>query len=116
WTFCVSGGGWNLWAQDEGHTFFGRTETTKYTCENSPSGARGRPLGYPWSVSCSTDGANERGTARIAQRVRWSLRRGPSVTEMLIRKSTVFTGRIRGTASYDFGFDRRAAPPLVISA
>jgi hypothetical protein len=114
WRFCVTGEGWELQTQDERHTFFGRTETTTYTCRNTPIRPLGRPVGYRWRVSCSTDGARETGRARIVQRVRWSLEAGPSVTEVLVRKSTMFAGRIRGTARYDFGFDGRSGLPLDI--
>jgi hypothetical protein len=53
WTFCVTGDGWELRAQDERHTFFGRTEATTYTCEDTPI----RPVGTAvrsWPVSCTT--------------------------------------------------------------
>jgi hypothetical protein len=114
WTVCVTDEGWELRSQDERHTFFGRTETTTYLCEDTPIWLRTKPSGTTWPVSCSTGDADETGFARIAKSTTWSLRGGPRVTEVLVRKATVFTGAIRGTARYSFGFDSRSGVPLTI--
>lgn len=116
WTFCVYGDGWELASQDERHTFFGRTDTTTYTCRDTPIWPRGRPVGYRWRVSCSTAGAHESGSARIVRHGRWwrDPDGSPSRPAVLIRKATVFTGAIRGWARYEFWFDVRSGVPLVI--
>ena len=111
WTLCVTDQGWELRSQDERHTFFGRTETTTYTCEDTPLRPLGRPVGYRWKVACATEGSTETGTARIVERRSWSLHGGPTLTETLIRKSTVFTGSIRGTARHSFWFDEKSGLP-----
>jgi hypothetical protein len=104
WTFCVSDEGWELRSQDERHTFFGNTERTTYACESTPIWLRGKPVGATWPVSCGTDDATESGRARVVRRVSYRLRSGPSVTETQVRKTTHFSGAIRGTARYDFFF------------
>lgn len=114
WIFCVTAEGFELRTQDERHTFFGRTETTTYTCENTPIRPTARPVGYRWRVSCSTDGATESGSGRIVERRRYSLDGGPSFPVILVRKATSFTGEIRGTARYDFWFDDKTGLPVAI--
>jgi hypothetical protein len=115
WTFCVLSDGWELASQDERHTFFGRTERTTYTCESAPIRPLARPVGYRRPVSCSTKGARERGTVRIVKQGRWwPVQIGPSRPAVLVRKSTVFTGEIRGTARYGFWFDERSGLPVRI--
>ncbi len=111
WTFCVTDEGWELRSQDERHTFFGNTESTTYLCQDTPIRPLRPPVGYRWRVSCATDGASESGVARLVERRRWSLQDGPTVSETLVRKSTRFTGEIRGTARYDFWFDDEAGVP-----
>jgi hypothetical protein len=115
WTFCVTDEGWLLRTQDEWHTFFSRTEITTYTCRDTPIRPFGRRVGDRWRVSCSTDGALETGTARIVKRARWWPKPSrPSRRALLVRKSTAFTGEIRGTARYDFWFDERSGVPIRI--
>jgi hypothetical protein len=113
WTFCVTREGWELRTQDERHTFFGRTETTTYTCENTPI-RPAPPTVRSWSVSCSTGDAQETGVARVVPdrilRIRDAL-----YPVLHVRKATTFAGAIRGSARYDFWFHRRLAiPPLRI--
>jgi hypothetical protein len=111
WIFCVSEAGWELRTQDERHTFFGTTETTTYSCRNTPIRPFGHPVGYRWRITCSTDGATERGTGRIVERRRWSLDGGSARSETLVSKRTVFTGDIRGGARYGFWFDETSGLP-----
>jgi hypothetical protein len=111
WTFCVTGDGWELRTQDERHTFFGRTETTTYTCENTPI----RPVDAAvrsWPVSCRTGNATETGVARIVPGA--ILRVGDTLFPVRhVRKVTAFTGSIRGSSRYDFWFQARDQLPPV---
>jgi hypothetical protein len=112
WTFCLGDAGWELRSQDERHTFYGRTETTTYSCENTPI----RPAAFAavsWSVSCTTGDADETGAARV---VRGRVLVGDALYPALhVRKSTSFTGAIRGSSRYDFWFHTRLGiPPLRI--
>jgi hypothetical protein len=114
WTFCVTDEGWDLRSQDERHMFFGHTETTTYTCENTPI----RPVGpnlTSWPVTCSTGDAEETGVARVVPgpilRIRDAL-----YPVRHVRKATAFTGSVRGSARYDFWFHKRLGiPPLRIA-
>ena len=36
WRFCLTDDGWQLRAQDERHTLYGRTERTTYICKDTP--------------------------------------------------------------------------------
>jgi hypothetical protein len=111
WTFCVTDDGWELRTQDERHTFFGRTETTTYTCENTPI----RPVDAAvrsWPVSCETADATETGVARVVPGA--ILRVGDTLFPVRqVRKVTAFTGSIRGSSRYDFWFEARDQLPPV---
>jgi hypothetical protein len=114
WIFCVTDDGWELRSQDERHTFYGRTETTTYTCENTPIWLRTKPVGAEWPVSCTTGDADEIGVARVVPgpilRIRDAL-----YPVRHVSKVTAFTGSIRGSARYDFWFhERLRIPPLRI--
>jgi len=114
WTVCVTDEGWELRSQDERHTFFGRTETTTYTCENAPI-RPADPTVTRWTVSCSTGDADETGVARVVPvsilRIRDAL-----YPVRLVRKTTTFTGAIRGSSRHDFWFHARLRiPPLRIA-
>jgi hypothetical protein len=111
WTFCVTDEGWQLRTQDERHTFFGRTETTTYTCENTPMLPADRTP-TRWPVSCSTGDAEEAGVARVVPG--GVLRVGDTVFPVRqVRKMTTFTGSIRGSSRYDFWFHTRVRVPPV---
>jgi hypothetical protein len=113
WTFCVTDEGWELRTQDERHTFFGRTETTTYTCENTPIWIRAKPVGAPWPVICSTGDAEETGTAAVVGRLTLEIgSRRIRVTR--VHKFTRFHGAIRGTAIYDFWFGETSGLPVRI--
>jgi hypothetical protein len=116
WMLCVDRDGWELASQDERHTFFGRTEMTIYTCRDTAIRPLGRPVGFRWRVSCSTDDAREAGTARIVRHGHWwrDPDGSPSRPAVLVRKSTVLTGAIRGSARYDFWFDVQTGVPIAI--
>src|SRR5262249_45502230 len=66
WPLCVTDAGGKLRTQDGRHTFFGRTETTTYACENTPILPFPVSLKRSWPVSCSTDDAHETGVVRFA--------------------------------------------------
>src|SRR5262249_24350021 len=110
-TFCVTGDGWDLRTQDERHTFFGRTETTTYVCENTPI----RPVDAvirSWPVSCTTGDATETGVARVGRGA--VLRVGDMLVPVRhVRKVTTSTGSIRGSSRYEFWFQARDRLPPV---
>jgi hypothetical protein len=114
WIYCTGPDGWELRSQDERHTFFGTTERTTYVCEDTPIRTAIAPVGTRWHVSCSTDGADETGSGAVVARKRWSLRGGSTRTEVLIRKTTRFTGEIRGVARHDLWFDSESGVPVRI--
>jgi len=68
WRFCLTDDGWQLRAQDERHTLYGRTERTTYICKDTPILPSRHPLGASWPVECVTDDETETGIARIAAR------------------------------------------------
>jgi hypothetical protein len=110
WILCVTGDGWELRSQDERHTFFGRTETTTYTCENTPIWLRTKRVGTEWPVSCSTGDADEAGVAQVVAGS--VLRVGDTLVPVRhVRKTTTFTGAIRGSARYEFWFHTRLGVP-----
>ena len=113
WVFCVTGDdGWELRTQDERHTFFGRTETTTYTCRNTPI-RPADPNAGSWPVSCSTDDATETGVAGVLPGT--ILRVGDTLFPVRhVRKTTTFSGAIRGSSRYDFWFHRRLGVPVRI--
>jgi hypothetical protein len=102
WRLCLTDGGWQLRAQDERHTFYGRTERTTYICEDTPILPARHPVGSSWPVACATDGAIETGMARVVARSPWLLAGGRSRPSVLVRKATTFRGDIRGSARYAF--------------
>ena len=110
WTFCVDEDGWDLRSQDELHTFFGRTETTTYVCENTPIRPSDATV-TSWSVTCSADEVEERGLARVLGRGEERVG-GRSVAVERVRKTTSFTGATRGTSRHDFAFDSRTGVPV----
>jgi hypothetical protein len=112
WTYCVGTDGWGLAGQDERHTFFGRTEPTTYVCPNTAIRPSERSPGT-WDLSCSTDTAEERGTVALVGRERM-LVDGTSVTTEHVRKTTRFTGGIRGSARHDLWFDSASGVPVQI--
>jgi hypothetical protein len=113
WTFCVTDEGWELRSQDERHTFFGRTETTTYTCEHALIRPFDRTVNA-WLVSCSTGEATETGVGRV---VPGTVHRvGDTLFPVRhVRKTTRFTGAIRGSARYDFWFHRKLGIPVAIA-
>lgn len=112
WIFCETGGGWTVASQDERHTFFGRTERTTYMCEDAL--IRPRADGSRrWAVSCATGGAEESGVGLVVGRERLDVGGTPVTTEH-IRKSTRFSGEIRGFAKHDLWFDSRSGVPVKI--
>src|SRR5262245_21180193 len=115
WRVCLTEDGWQLRAQDERHTFYGRTERTTYICDDTPLLPARHPLGTSWPVECATDGATETGTARIvARRPWWPVAGGRPRSSVLVRKVTTFSGEIRGTARYGFWLDEASGLPVRI--
>jgi hypothetical protein len=112
WVFCVADEGWEVASQDERHTFFGNTERTTYTCEDTPIRPKdGEPSGWP--VSCTTGDAEERGTAIVVGRERLEVGGKPALTEH-VRKKTRFSGEIRGFATHDLWFDSKSGVPVKV--
>jgi hypothetical protein len=116
WTFCHTGAGWELRSQDERHTFYGSTETTTYTCDDTPVLPAQHTVGQSWPVECATEDATETGVARIVARRPWQplAGGGRKRSSVLVRKLTGFSGAIRGTARYGFWFDEASGLPVRI--
>jgi hypothetical protein len=116
WRLCLTDDGWQLRAQDERHTFYGRTERTTYICKDTPILPTRHPPGASWPVECATDDATETGTARIGARRPWRpVDGGHRRFSVLVRKVTTFRGDIRGSARYGFWFDEVSRLPVRIS-
>lgn len=113
WTYCLEPDGWTLESQDERHTFFGRTERTTYTCEGTTFRPAGDPPGASFDVTCTTGSADERGTVLVVGREPLRVGNAP-VQTVHVRKETVFTGEIRGTARHDVWLDRETGVPVRI--
>jgi len=112
WIYCTAPGGWELASQDERHTFFGRTEPTTYLCAGVPI----RPAASSvtrWSVACSTDTSEERGVGRVVGRepVRVG---GQTVSAEHVRRTSTFSGQIRGSSRHDVWFDSESGVPVRI--
>jgi hypothetical protein len=114
WTFCIASAGWTVASQDERHTFFGRTERTTYVCEDTPIRPADDTAGVRWDVSCTTDTAEEAGTGTVVGREPLTVS-GRRVATIRVRKSTSFTGEIRGTAAHDIWFARESGVPIRIA-
>lgn len=110
WTFCVGDDGWTLAGQNERHTFFGRTERTTYTCEDTPIRPAGDPAGARWRVTCGTGTTSERGTGTVVGRER--LRVAKPVATVHVRRVTSFTGTTRGETTHDLWFARATGVPV----
>lgn len=113
WTFCVTGSAWTLASQDERHTFFGRTERTTYEC----TGLRFRPDGdRPGEVSaatCRAGSTDERSTMRVVGRRRLDV--GSREVDLVhLRRSSAFTGEIRGASTHDVWLDRETGVPVLL--
>lgn len=111
WIYCVTPRGWELASQDERHTFFGRTERTTYVCEDTP--IKPAPTELNWAVSCSTDAADETGKGAVVGRQRLVVA-GKPVPTIHVRKTTSFSGEIRGGARHDIWFDSKTGVPVKI--
>jgi hypothetical protein len=113
WTYCIGSSGWTLASQDESHTFFGRTERTMYMCGDMsfwPKVGAG-PGRSPFR--CVTPTAQENGQCGLVGRDRVSVG-ARKVQTVHLRKTSSFTGEIRGTSTYDFWLDRESGVPLRI--
>jgi hypothetical protein len=107
WSFCTGGGSWKLLSQDERHTFFGRTERTDYSCPDFAFWSAPASSTY----TCTTGNATERGVRRISPGPRIRVGRR-LVRTILVRRTSTFTGGIRGSSRYDFVLDRRSGIPV----
>ena len=112
WIFCTTAEGWELASQDERHTFFGRTEPTTYRCTRTlirpPSGSV-----TTWDVFCSTGTSDERGTGIVVGAEQLQVG-GKSVSAEHVRRTTTFTGEIRGSSRHDIWFDSESGVPARI--
>jgi hypothetical protein len=114
WTFCIGASGWSVASQDERHTFFGNTERTTYVCSNAPLRPAGDAPGTTLPIACATSSAEERGTERVVGRVAVPV--GTKAVEAVhLRKTSSFTGEIRGSSKYDFWLDRKSGVPVSIT-
>lgn len=114
WTFCIDASGWALESQDERHTFFGRTEHTDYDCGHAFFRLARARLGSVSPVACGTVNADERGEARVLG-VRTLRVAHVAVSAVALRKTSSFTGAIRGTSTYDFWLERATGIPVRIA-
>jgi hypothetical protein len=114
WTYCLASGGWEIASQDERHTFFGRTERTTYVCEDTPIRPGRDTAGAHWDVSCATDTSEEAGTGTVVGGALLAVS-GRRVATVQVRKTTSFTGEIRGTTTHDIWFARESGVPVRIA-
>jgi len=111
WTFCVGPTGWAIASQDERHTFFGRTERTTYTCPSTPFRPAGDVAGTTFRVACATPSARERGSGHVVGTVTLRVA-SRSVGTVHLRKTTSFSGEIRGIATHDVWLARKTGVPV----
>lgn len=112
WTYCATADGWELRSQDERHTFFGRTETTKYECRATPILPAEPTAGDSWAVSeCVAGDTSETGRMRVVGLPRLVVG-GSRVPTVHVRKTTELSGSSRGTSRHDLWFDARTALPV----
>ena len=112
WIYCSTPGGWELASQDERHTFFGRSEPTTYLCTDVPI----RPAAGSvtrWSVVCSTDTSEERGAGSVVGREPIRVG-GQTVSTEHVRRTSTFSGDIRGSSRHDIWFDADSGVPVRI--
>lgn len=110
WVYCVTNDGWEVASQDERHTFFGTTERTTYGCENTlVLPAEGGPT--RWGVSCTTGDADETGVGVAIGAARFDVG-GTKVVAEHVRRTTSFSGEIRGFAEHDIWFDSKSGVPV----
>jgi hypothetical protein len=112
WIYCTAPGGWELASQDERHTFFGRTEPTTYLCTGVPI----RPAAGSvtrWSIACSTKTSEERGVGRVVGREPIRIG-GQTLSAEHVRRTSTFSGQIRGSSRHDVWFDPKSGVPLRI--
>jgi hypothetical protein len=112
WIYCTAPGGWELASQDERHTFFGRTEPTTYLCTGLPI----RPAAGSvtrWSIACSTETSEERGVGRVVGREPIRIG-GQTLSAEHVRRTSTFSGQIRGSSRHDVWFDSKSGVPVRI--
>ncbi|MGH3136919.1 MAG: hypothetical protein ACRDPV_10560 [Gaiellaceae bacterium] len=113
WIYCTTPAGWELASQDERHTFFGRTEPTTYLCTGLPI----RPAAGSvtrWSVACATDTSEEHGVGSLVGREPIRVG-GQMVTAEHVRRTSTFSGEIRGSSRHDLWFDSESGVPVKIA-
>jgi hypothetical protein len=111
WTVCTGPDGWMLVSQDERHTFFGRTERTRYTCVDTPFRPEDESPGSSVEALCSTGAARERGRVVVVGRELVSVG-GREVDAVHIRRSTTLTGTSRGRTRHDVWLNRATSLPV----
>jgi hypothetical protein len=110
WVYCATADGWELRSQDERHTFFGRTERTTYTCQDTSVRLEKAPR-EGWPVSCATETTEETGRGAFVGTEPVEIE-GAEVSAEHVRKKTTFRGVDRGTARYDLWFDSSSGVPV----
>lgn len=112
WVYCTTPDGWELASQDERHTFFGRTEPTTYVCKSVP--IRPAPNSVTrWRVACATETSDERGVGRVVGREPLRVG-GKKVATEHVRRTSTFSGEIRGSSRHDLWFDSGSGIPVRI--
>lgn len=111
WELCVAGERWELRAQDERHTFFGRTERTTYACAVPAFRLPGDEAGRTLPLRCSAGGATEHGALAVIGPETIPVGGSP-VAALHLRRRGVLEGRTRGTVRHDLWLDRASGVPL----
>jgi hypothetical protein len=111
WTICTGGDGWTLASQDERHTFFGRTERTTYTCEETPFRPEGDSPGVSIAYRCTTPASQERGRSVVVGRELVPFG-GMEVDAMHVRRVSALTGATRGRTRHDLWLNRETGIPV----
>jgi hypothetical protein len=108
WSFCIGQAGWSLVSQDERHTFFGHTDTRSYACPRFVFWA-GRVASSLYT--CAAADATEHGEEAFVGRSLLAVGKA-RVATVHLRRTAVYRGATRGTASYDFWLDRSTGVPV----
>lgn len=111
WTICTDGDGWTLASQDERHTFFGRTERTTYTCQETPLRPAGGAPGAAVEHRCVTGSSEESGRSVVVGRELVRVE-GEDVEAVHVRRVTTLTGATRGLTRHDAWLSRETGLPV----
>jgi hypothetical protein len=114
WTYCLGSTAWTVESQDERHTFFGRTEHTTYTCDDTPFRPAGDEAGTRFQVACETPTVEERGGGQVVGREALRVAGKPVATVHLGRRTT-FSGTTTGTTTVDVWLARKLGVPVRVA-